>query len=250
MSPSPIALLCLPCAGASATMYERWRFRAPRWIQVIPVELPGRGVRATEPFSTDFAALVEQLCLEHARILERPHALFGHSMGGLLAHGMAAHALRHHRRLPAMLFTSASPAPSTDSWKFSGKDNDATLLQDLRRYGGAPEDVFDCPEMLRVALDTLAADYVVCNSVQSREPARLPVPLRVLAGRDDDIKLQQLAAWREETHASFALHWFNGGHFYLRAQEDAVLRLLVKELGSSPTALKENTEAPPPALPV
>ena len=251
MSPgSPIALLCFPCGGASAAMYERWRFRAPRGIEVVPIELPGRGARAAEPFSTDFDALVEQLCLEHARVLERPYALFGHSMGGLLAYGMAACMHRRHRRLPVMLFASASPGPSTDCWRFPGRDNDDALIRDLRHFGGAPEEVFTCPEMLRAALHALGADYVICNSFCYRGPARLPVPLRVLAGRDDEIKLQQLAVWREETLASFALHWFNGGHFYLRPQEGALLRLIEKELGSSLRALKENTEAPSPALPV
>mgnify|MGYP003577585616 CR=1 FL=1 len=104
--------------------------------------------------------------------------------------------------------------------------------------------------MLRAALDAPAPDYVISNSFHYRGPARLPVPLRVLAGRDDEIELQQLAAWREETLASFALHWFNGGHFYLRPQVSAVLRLIANELGSSLKALKENTEAPSPALPV
>ena len=247
---SSIALLCLPCGGASAAMYERWRLRTPRWLQVVPIELPGRGARTTEPFSTDFDALVEQLCVEHARVLEEPYALFGHSMGGLLAYGMAERLHRRRRTLPVMLFTSASPGPSTDCWRFTGRDNDDALIRDLRHFGGAPEEVFACPEMLRAALDALAADYVVCNSFQHRGPARLPVPLRVLAGRDDEIELQQLAVWREETVASFALHWFNGGHFYLRAQESALLRLIENELGSSLRAPKENTEAPSPALPV
>lgn len=247
---SPTALLCLPCGGASAVMYERWRSRAPRWIQIVPIELPGRGARVAEPFSTDFDALVAQLCQEHARVLERPYALFGHSMGGLLAYGMASALHQRHQPLPLMLFTSASPSPSTDCWRFPERDNDEALIRDLRHYGGAPEEVFDCPEMLRAALDALAADYVICNSFCYRGPARLPVPLRVLAGRDDEIELQQLAAWREETIASFALHWFNGGHFYLRPQEGALLRLIENELGSSRRALKENTEAPSPALPV
>ncbi|MBM0105624.1 thioesterase [Steroidobacter sp. S1-65] len=247
---SSIALLCLPCGGASAAMYQRWRLRVPRWIEVIPIELPGRGARAGERFSTDFDALVEQLCLEHAPVLERPYALFGHSMGGLLAYGMASLLQLQQRPLPLVMFASASPGPSTDCWRFSGRDDDDALIRDLRHFGGAPEEVFACPEMLRAAIDALGADYGICNSFRYRGPARLPVPLRVLAGRDDEIKLQQLAAWREETLASFALHWFNGGHFYLRPHESALLRLLEKELGSSLRALKENTEAPSPALPV
>jgi surfactin synthase thioesterase subunit len=231
-------------------MYARWRLRLPRWIDLVPVELPGRGARAAEPFSSHFDELVEQLCLEHARVLERPYALFGHSMGGLLAYGMGARLQQWRKRLPLVMFASASPSPSSDSWRFTGRDNDEALLRDLRHYGGAPDDVYECPEMLRLAMDALAADYVICNTFRYRGAAHLPVPLHVLAGRDDEIRQEQLLTWRNETSGSFALHWFSGGHFYLRPQESEVTRLIEKELRTARRAMKEITEAPSPALPV
>jgi surfactin synthase thioesterase subunit len=224
-----VALLCLPCGGASASMYARWRLSLPRWLQLLPIELPGRGARVDEPFAIDFDTLIEQLCLEHARVLERPYALFGHSMGGLLAYGMTKHLQQRHAPLPLMLLVSASPSPSSDGWQFPARDDD-TLLRDLRHYGGTPNDVFDSPEMLRLALDALAADYVICNSFQYRGAAQLRVPMRIFAGRDDEIRPEQLATWRNETTESFALHWFSGGHFYLRAQEAAVTCLIENEL--------------------
>lgn len=183
-------------------------------------------------------------------MLEKPYALFGHSMGGLLAYGMASRLQQWHKRPPVMLFASASPSPSSDTWRFPGRDNDEALLRDLRHYGGAPDDVLECPEMLRHALDALAADYVICNSFQYRGPAGLRVPLRIFAGRDDEIRPEQLATWRNETTATFALQWFNGGHFYVRPQERAVIRLIEKELSATPKALKEITQASSPALPV
>jgi surfactin synthase thioesterase subunit len=246
---TPVSLLSLPCGGASAAIYARWRLHLPRWIRLIPVELPGRGARAAEPFSGNMSELVEQLCLEHARVLETPYALFGHSMGGLLAYGMARHLQRYRRALPLMLFASASPAPSSGGWNFSSRDTDEALLHDLHRYGGVPDDVLECPEMLRLALDALAADYVLCSSFEYQGPAHLPVPLRVFAGRDDEVRQEQLAAWRRETTASFGIHWFDGGHFYLRPHERSVVRLLEQQLADLLKTRKENAEAVFPALP-
>ena len=60
-------LYCLPCAGASASVYLRWRRRLPAWIKVLPLELPGRGMRLGEPLVEDFQTLVEQLCEEIAQ---------------------------------------------------------------------------------------------------------------------------------------------------------------------------------------
>ncbi|WP_233446937.1 thioesterase II family protein, partial [Ideonella azotifigens] len=64
MPASGVDLLCLPCAGASATMYLRWRRQLPPWLRVQPVELPGRGSRLDESAATDFETLVAQLCAE------------------------------------------------------------------------------------------------------------------------------------------------------------------------------------------
>ncbi|MFB8830317.1 thioesterase II family protein [Azotobacter sp. CWF10] len=89
MRPPLIDLLVLPCAGASATMYLRWRRLLPSWVRLVPVELPGRGARLGEPCIEDFERLVAQLCDEQAGAMDGRCALLGHSMGALLAYGIA-----------------------------------------------------------------------------------------------------------------------------------------------------------------
>lgn len=40
-----LTLFCLPHAGASAMGYARWRRSVPAWLDIRPLELPGRGSR-------------------------------------------------------------------------------------------------------------------------------------------------------------------------------------------------------------
>ena len=106
-----VRLLCLPCAGASATMYLRWRRSLPPWVQVVPVELPGRGSRLGEPFVESFAALVAGLCDEQSAAMNTTASsfmLFGHSMGGLLAWGIAQRLRERGLPAPAALFVRAA----------------------------------------------------------------------------------------------------------------------------------------------
>ena len=69
-----LRLLCLPCAGASATMYLRWKRHLPAWIEIYPVELPGRGERLGEPLIDDFETLVVRLCEEREYV--KAHSVY------------------------------------------------------------------------------------------------------------------------------------------------------------------------------
>jgi len=233
--PAPLSLLCLPCAGASATMYLRWRRLLPRWIEVVPLELPGRGSRLGEDFVEDFDALVSLLCSEHEAALRGNFALFGHSMGALLAWGIAQRLRATGRPLPRALLVSGSAAPSQrDPDRFVDMDDDEALIADMRKQGGTPEALFASPELLRMTLDTLAADYRVCEGFAHRGAAPLPVPLHVFAGREDDIQRWRVEAWSAEAlDAGFSLDWFEGGHFFIRQHEAQVLAALVRRLPQS-----------------
>lgn len=226
-----LSLLCLPCAGASASMYLRWQRSLPRSIRIVPVELPGRGTRMSEPFSEDFDDLVEQLCEAHERYCNGRYALYGHSMGALLAYGMAVRWRALSRRLPDVLFVSATPAPRhRDPEYFANKNSDAALVADLHKQGGTPKELFDEPEMMRITLDTLRADYRVCASYQHRDASPLAVPLHVFAGRQDDIEPESILAWEVETSAQFSVRWFDGGHFFIRQHEVALLKSITRHL--------------------
>ena len=229
---APLALLCLPCAGASASMYLRWRRFLPPWARIVPVELPGRGARMDEPFVEDFDALVARICAEQAQAMRGDFALLGHSMGALLAHGVARRLQSLRGPLPRALLVSGCAAPSRrDPGRFDGGEDDAALTAELRKQGGTPEAVFASEELMRITLDTLRADRRVCRShdhAAGRPP--LALPIHAFAGRQDDIEAQAMAAWSEETCGAFTLDWFEGGHFFLRQDEPAFLAALARRL--------------------
>lgn len=215
-------------------MYLRWRRQLPAWIELVPVELPGRGARMDDPPVSDFDAQVARLCDEQAAAMCGPYALFGHSMGALLAYGMALHRRLAGLALPRALFVSGTSAPSCrDPARFEGLDTDQALCDDLRRQGGTPEALFRSPELLALTLRVLKADYRVCGSFSHHAAeAPLPVPLHAFGGRDDDLAPGALAAWREHTSAGFTLREFEGGHFFLREHEAALLALVIEGLAA------------------
>ncbi|MCL7931131.1 thioesterase II family protein [Halomonas llamarensis] len=226
-----LKLLCLPCAGASATMYLRWKRQLPAWIEVCPVELPGRGERLGEPLIDDFETQVVRLCEEQATLMRGDFALFGHSMGALLAYGIAARLRDVGRPQPRMLFASGSAAPSMrDPERLAGLDNDKALIADLRQQGGTPEEVFENSELMRLTLGVLAADYRLCRSFRYRGGVPFDYPVKVFAGFGDDIEKVRLKAWQREAGGAFSLSWFEGGHFFIRQQQAEVLAAIEQTL--------------------
>lgn len=231
--PEPIDLLCLPCAGASATMYLAWRRHLPEWLRIVPVELPGRGGRLSEPFIENFDAMVDRLCAEQAPRLTGRYALFGHSMGALLAHGITVRLRERGAALPQALLVSGSPAPAhRDARVLPDKGDDAALIADLRKQGGTPEEVFASGELMRITLDILGSDYRVCQSFVHRKTAPLPMRLHVLAGRDDDIAPERMTVWESEAGGGFSIDWFDGGHFFVRHQQSLVLPVIERRLAA------------------
>jgi len=230
----PLSLLCLPCAGASAAMYLRWRRFLPPWVRIVPVELPGRGARMGEAFVEDFDAMVARICTEQAEAMHGDFAIFGHSMGAQLAHGAVRRLKASRRPLPYALLVSGSAAPSRrDPERFAGGEDDASLIAELRKQGGTPEEVFASDELMRITLDTLRADRRVCRSHDARATAGappLPLPVHAFAGRQDDIEASAMAAWSKETAGVFTLDWFKGGHFFLRQRETEFLAALARHL--------------------
>lgn len=215
-------------------MYLRWQRLLPRWIKLVPVELPGRGARMSEAFIEDFDDLIEHLCETYARHADVRYAFFGHSMGALVAYGMALRWRKLSLRLPEVLFASASPAPMhREPECFADKHTDAALIADLHKQGGTPLELFESAEMLQITLDTLRADYRVCSGYRYRAVEPLAVPIHVFAGRRDDIAPERIFAWEAETSASFSVRWFEGGHFFIRDHEsemaDAITRHLRKQ---------------------
>src|SRR5688500_7176207 len=229
-----LTLFTLPCAGASAAMYLRWRRRLPSWVQVQPIELPGRGGRLHEAAETTFEPLVELLSDELETCPPQRYALFGHSMGALLAFGIAHSLYKRKRLLPVALLISGCAAPSRQDWRrYADKNTDESLIADRRKQDATPEEVFETADLLSMTLSLMRPDYRVCSSFRYKKMSPLPIPIHVFGGSADEIHESKLEAWQCESSADFSLDLFEGGHFFLRQQEETFLSVLAQRLASS-----------------
>jgi len=209
----------MPHAGGGAAEYHSWSASLPAAVQICPVLLPGRETRFSEPHYTDFDRLTDVLVRELKPCLEIPYAVFGHSMGALLAFECVRRLHQSGSPAPLWLFVSGRRAPdsASDPEPLLALP-DAEFLDRLNRiYKGIPEELLNNPEILEVFLPTLRADVSVVESYRFDGDGSLDCPISAFAGESDSsVTWQELLAWKRQTRRQFAAHIFPGGHFYPR----------------------------------
>lgn len=223
---APVRLVCFPHAGGAATYYFPVSRSLAPGIEVLPVQYPGRQERRTEPFVDDIRRLAELVTAELQDDLDKPLALFGHSMGATLAFEVAQ-LLRRQQVTPLVLFASGRRAPSCHRDEHVHEATDEAVVKELERVGGTYGDVLTDPEMLGMFLPAIRNDYKAAETYRYEPDEPLDCPVVVLTGDEDPyVTRDEAEAWRRHTTGGFTLHTLRGGHFFLAEHAAEVIRII------------------------
>jgi medium-chain acyl-[acyl-carrier-protein] hydrolase len=226
-----VRLFCFPYAGGSEAVFKTWQEGLPESIEVCPVQLPGRGARAKESPFSDLRLLVEAAAEALISCMDRPFAIFGHSMGGAIAFELARQLRREYGLEPVHLFIAGRCSPQWLSGQTMPKLSDADLAAVLERGEGTPKEVHEHPELVKLMLPLLRADFAVGRPEVLRDEPPLDCPMTVFGGLMDlAIPRPCLEGWRELTHGRFLIRMVRGGHFFLRDARSLILSAIATEL--------------------
>jgi len=228
-----LRLFCLPYAGGAASAYHGWAEDLPAEVEACPVQLPGRGWRFRETPFRRLADLVPALAEGLLPLLDLPFALFGHSMGAVVAFELARELRRRGARAPVLLALSGHQAPQRpDAEPPISHLPDAEFLDEVRRrYDGIPAEVLAEEELLQLLFPVLRADIQVLEAYAYEKEPPLDCPIYCFGGEDDPhVSLPDLEAWRDETRAPLRVRTFPGGHFFVESARADVLHALSRDL--------------------
>jgi surfactin synthase thioesterase subunit len=233
--PKPLAsarlrLFLFPYAGGSASIYTHWAtlFDDNPNVELVLVQLPGRGSRMTEPLHQTMESIMSEL-VEHASyITSRPYILFGHSLGAKIAYELACKLRALGLPSPDYLIASGSGAPHLP-YKTKPIHNLAhdAFISELERLNGTPKEILSNSELLEFLLPLLRADFKIAAEYQA-DVRPVACPIRVLGGSDDvEISSDRLNAWADLSEAKMTLQFIAGDHFFINHNPNLVVQTIL-----------------------
>jgi surfactin synthase thioesterase subunit len=224
-------VFCFPYAGGGTAAFRSWRSPAPEGLRILPVRLPGREDRISEPAPRRIADLTEPLAEAVTEAADGPFAFFGHSVGALLAFELARELRRRGATEPAHLFVAACQPPHALPPTRLHDLPREELVEALLQLGGTSDVVLAQPELLRLLEPTLRADLALYELYDYDPEPPLACPITAVGGlRDERVSQHELAQWSRHTEEPFELRIVSGGHFFVESARDELLELLAREL--------------------
>lgn len=228
-----INLFCLPFAGGNVYSYRGYAAYAPAHINLVPIELPGRGARIREPLLTDIHLMVEDVYGQVRDQLHRPFAIYGHSMGSLLAYLLTRRLVDEKRFLPEHLFLTGCVSPSSELYredvpKYSlPKD---AFVKKLKELGGSTDEVLNDKNLFDYIEPIIRADFKATETFRYEKPEPFDIPITVAIGLNERATYEQALRWEEETTAKVEVRQFPGRHFFIFDYPREIMEIISNKL--------------------
>ncbi|WLP56482.1 thioesterase II family protein [Agrobacterium fabrum] len=209
-------LICLPPAGAGPSLFRSWVQNSESIFDVVPVALPGREAHFTKPLPHDIQSLADHVANEITGLLQAPYALFGYSMGAVVAYELLRHLSLRRLPLPDAFYILGSNSPDR---VLEGREpihsmTSEDFQQSLVEIGGTPDEILRDREAMALFEPVLRNDFRICETYEFTPP-HLPVtfPVHVfVADADHLVSWNAAGAWENCIGQDITMHGIEGSH--------------------------------------
>jgi acyl transferase domain-containing protein/surfactin synthase thioesterase subunit/acyl carrier protein len=246
-------LFCVPYGGGGASLFRNWQVKLPDYIEVCPIQFPGKENRIKEKPIDNIVEAVHVLEDAIKPELDIPYGFYGHSSGALIAYRLAYYLWKNANNKPRHLFVGAYSAPS-----FTANSNFERRLAFLKSVGfnGIPSlKVVESltSDQLKVIVDQIGgmkgkvveddmakrliagafSDLRIVESFMHQQEELFDIPITAFHGKSEDrVTEESMQQWSNNTASSCKLHVLSGDHFFLNKEQnqDELLAFITKDI--------------------
>lgn len=221
-----IKLFCFPHAGGLSSVYKSWERYISNDIEIIPIELAGRGKRIDVPTYQSIDEAVDDLYKNIESHLDMTEfALFGHSLGAIIVYEMIYKLKKELGREPIHTFFSGRMPIQIVSSRDRHKLSDKALRDYIIKLGGTPVEIQQYDELLNMFLPIIRSDFKMVETYNYKPKYELmKSDISIFNGKNDElIDKDRLEGWKDYTTGACEFYKFEGGHFYINDSQREVV---------------------------
>ena len=213
-----INLICLPYAGAGASIFFQWRQTGIENMNIICPELAGKDKRFNEPLyesiEQEISDITNQLS-KNCDCSNQPTVFFGHSFGAILAYELARFFEKNFGNNHLGLLVSGSPAPTLKRRGDVTHLSDSEFLAGVEKLAGYKHPALE-DEMLReLFLPVIRRDVELHETYVHKWKEKSNIPVVCLYGNSDHlVNDEEALAWRDITSNDLKIKKVAGGHMF------------------------------------
>lgn len=221
-----VRLFCFPFAGGGAAPYRSWVESLDGSIELVAIEPPGHGSRLKERPLKTLGPYLNAVMRAMAPVLDKPFALFGTCLGGLVAYeagrrllmtaeGQIVHLFLAGTRPPHKIdeFTPFEHAlakytlelPEYELGKPAYEQSDAVVSEYIRRFNmEAANEMLRQRELRKLIMPAIRADFSITSRYAPTPIAAWKLPITCFQGHDDPyVSRDHAIEWSRYTSESF-----------------------------------------------
>jgi external thioesterase TEII len=228
-----INLLCLTFAGGSKYSYRVFYDKAPPFLNIVTLEYPGRGSRIKEQLISEIHTLVDDLYRQIKDIVDTErYAIYGHSLGGLIAYLVTLKLLENNHTRPEHVFITGTEGPASSSRlekkRYLLPKNE--FIEEIKDLGGMPDEILQSEELLDYLEPILRNDFKISETYIYDNHLPLNIPMTIITGTEEDMKNEDILLWQNESTLPVEFMQMEGGHFFILQHTDRILEIISRKL--------------------
>lgn len=206
---------------------------SPSFVQILPLEYPGRGGRSQEKLLYDMDAIVNDTYTQIRHMVNlKPYAVYGHSMGGIAAYLLVKQLIRNKHTPPVHLFITGTMGPSAHSRSEKRRHlmSKTQFIEEIKRLDGIPDEILEQEELIDYFEPILRSDFKATEtySYQNAEPFNIPVT--VITGTEETMDMDEIRLWQRETTDEVDFRTMPGKHFFIFKHAAAITDIIANKL--------------------